>query len=79
MGKRYFVQISTDPDVDPLKCATGMAWAAQAVADGHFVHVFFASHAVKLLLVAYIDALDEKVSQQPGQCSAMLHTLIDGA
>ena len=79
MGKRYFVQISTDPDVDPRKCAVGMACAAQAVTDGHFVHVFFASHAVKLLLVAYIDALDEKVSQQPGQCSAMLHTLVDGA
>ena len=41
--------------------------------------LFFASHAVKLLQVAYIDALDEKVSQPPGQCSAMLHTLIGGA
>jgi hypothetical protein len=39
MGKRYFVQISTDPDVDPRKCAVGMACAAQAVADGHFVPV----------------------------------------
>jgi predicted peroxiredoxin len=78
MSKRYFVQISTDPDVDPRKCAVGMACAAQAVTDGHFVNVFFASHAVKLLQAAYIDALDERVSQGSGQCLNMLQTLIDG-
>ena len=79
MSKRYFVQISTDPDVDPLNCAVHMACPTQALTDGYFVHVFFTSHSMKVLQVAYVDAQDEKASQPPGQCSAMTHTLIDGA
>ena len=39
MSKRFFVMISTDPDVDPTKCGVGLACAAQAVSDGHEVNV----------------------------------------
>ena len=79
MSKRYFFQISTDPDVDPRKCAIAMACAAQAVSDGHSVNVFFASHAVKLLQSEFIGGMDERVSQEPGFCRGMLGALMDGA
>ena len=49
MSKRYFVQISTDPDVDPRKCAVALAGAGQAITDGHSLNIFFASHSVKHL------------------------------
>ena len=77
MSKSYFVQISTDPDVDPRKCVIGLACAGQAATEGHAVNIFFASHAVKLLHANYIDSLDDKVSQEPGWCRATLQILID--
>ncbi|MFL2986941.1 MAG: DsrE family protein [Candidatus Poriferisodalaceae bacterium] len=79
MSKKYFVQISTDPDVDPRKCAVAMACAVQAITDGHSVNVFFASHAVKLLQSEFIGGLDERVSQEPGFCRQMLGALMEGA
>jgi hypothetical protein len=79
MGRRYFVQILTNPDVDPSKCNVGTACATQAVTGGHFVNGFFASHAVKLLQAADVQSLDEKVSQAPGQCLSILQILIDEA
>ena len=54
---------STDPDVDPRKCIVGLACTAQAIADGHEVVVFFASHAVKLLQSEYINTFDAKVAE----------------
>ena len=54
---------STDPDVDPRKCIVGLACTAQAIADGHEVVVFFASHAVKLLQSEYINTFDPKVAE----------------
>ena len=79
MSKSYFVQISTDPDVDPRKCVIGLACAGQAATEGHAVNIFFASHAVKLLHANYIDSLDDKVSQEPGWCRATLQILIDAS
>ena len=43
MSQKFFIKISTDPDVDPVKCVVGMACAAQAVTAGHDVDVFFAA------------------------------------
>ena len=63
MSKSYFMMFSTDPDVDPRKCIVGLACTAQAIADGHEVVVFFASHAVKLLQSEYIDTFDAKVAE----------------
>ena len=79
MSKKYFFQISTDPDLDPRKCAVAMACAAQAVSDGHNVDVFFASHAVKLLQSEFVDAMDARVSQEPGFCKEILKALTEGA
>ncbi|HAX05724.1 MAG TPA: hypothetical protein DCX77_08615 [Acidimicrobiaceae bacterium] len=79
MTKSYFVQISTDPAVDPRKCVIGIACAAQAAADGHSVNVFFASHAVQLLQDQFISSLDDKVSQDPGSCKSMMQALVDQA
>lgn len=75
MPKTYFVMISTDPDVDPRKCAVGIACANQIASDGHTVDVFFAAHGVRLLHTACIDGLDEEAGQDPGSCRAMLDTL----
>ena len=63
MSKSYFMMFSTDPDVDPRKCIVGLACTAQAIADGHKVMVFFASHAVKLLQSEYINTFDAKVAE----------------
>ena len=63
MSKSYFMMFSTDPDVDPRKCIVGLACTAQAIADGHEVVVFFASHAVKLLQSEYINTFDAKVTE----------------
>ena len=79
MSKRYFVQISSDPDVDPRKCAVALACAVQAITDGHSLNIFFASHAVKLLQNEFIDGLDERVSQEPGFCKQMIEALMEGA
>ena len=57
------MMFSTDPDVDPLKCIVGLACTAQAIADGHEVVAFFASHAVKLLQSEYINTFDAKVAE----------------
>jgi len=57
------MMFSTDPDVDPRKCIVGLACTAQAIADGHEVVVFFASHAVKLLQSEYINTFDPKVAE----------------
>jgi len=75
----YFFMISTDPDVDPRKCAVAIACAAEAVTSGHDVDVFFASHAVQLLQGQFIDGLDDRVGMPPGTCRTMMQTLIDGA
>ena len=57
------MMFSTDPDVDPRKCIVGLACTAQAIADGHEVVAFFASHAVKLLQSEYINTFDAKVAE----------------
>jgi len=79
MAKNYFVQISTDPAVDPRKCVIGIACAAQAAVDGHIVNVFFASHAVRLLHESFISSLDANVSQEAGWCKSTMQTLINQA
>ena len=71
--------ISTDPDVDPRKCAVAIACAAEAVTGGNSVEVFFASHAVQLLQGQFIDGLDERVGMPSGTCRTMMETLIEGA
>jgi len=71
--------ISTDPDVDPRKCAVAIACAAEAVTGGNSVEVFFASHAVQLLQGQFIDGLDDRVGMPSGTCRTMMETLVDGA
>ena len=71
--------ISTDPDVDPRKCAVAIACAAEAVTSGNEVEVFFASHAVQLLQGQFIDGLDDRVGMPSGTCRTMMMSLIEGA
>ena len=75
----YFFMISTDPDVDPRKCAVAIACAAEAVTAGNSVEVFFASHAVQLLQGEFVNGLDDRVGMPSGTCRTMMNTLIEGA
>ena len=75
----YFFMISTDPDVDPRKCAVAIACAAEAVTAGNSVEVFFASHAVQLLQGEFVNGLDDRVGMPSGTCLTMMNTLIEGA
>ena len=75
----YFFMISTDPDVDPRKCAVAIACAAEAVTAGNSVEVFFASHAVQLLQEEFVNGLDDRVGMPSGTCRTMMNTLIEGA
>ena len=79
MAKRYFIQIVASPEIDPRKCAVGLACAAQAINDGHQVDVFFASFAVKLLEHKYITDFDDKAGTPSGTCIGFIQTIIDGA
>ena len=79
MAKRYFVMISTDPELDPRKCVVGIACAAQAAKEGHEVHTFFASHAVRLLQTEYINQIDGRAGEALGNSRAYLDTLIEHA
>ena len=54
MSKTFFVMISTDPDIDPMKSLVALACTTQATSDGHEVNVFFAANAVKLLQADYL-------------------------
>ena len=49
MEKRVFVKFVSEPRSDTLKSIVGLACAAQAVADGHRVSVFFAAAGTRLL------------------------------
>jgi len=81
--KRFFVMISTDPDVDSTKCGIGLACAAQAISDGHEVDVFFAAHAVKLLQEKYFDDFANRwalsPSLPPGAARTFLNSVIEGS
>ena len=79
MAKTYFVMITTDPEIDPRKCMVGVACAAQAAKDGHDVHVFFASHAVRLLQTDYIGAIDNRAGETEGTGRAFMDTLLQNA
>ncbi len=79
MSKTFFVMISTDPDIDPMKSLVALACATQATSDGHEVNVFFAANAVKLLQADYLKSLDSRVSQPTGFCKDMFDNLIQRA
>ena len=58
MGKKFFVKLVTDPDVDLRKCVVGLACASQAIQDGHDVSMFFAANGVKLLHASYVEGIN---------------------
>ena len=58
MEKRVFVKFVSEPRNDTLKSIVGLACAAQAIADGNRVSVFFAAAGTRLLDPGYIEELD---------------------
>lgn len=79
MGKKFFVKIVTDPDVDLRKCVVGMACASQAINDGHDVSLFFAANGVKMLNSEYLENLNSGGMIPEGMIFIIMNTIIDGA
>ena len=79
MSKRVFVKFVSEPKNDPLKTVVGLACAAQAVADGHEVDVFFAATGVRLLDRAYLDELEKNFGGDTPMILPFMESLIAGA
>ena len=79
MSKKFFIKIVTNPDVDPGKCAVGIACVAQAIKDGHEVNVFFAADGVKMIHADYINGINEQGSFPDGMIFNMLNVITEGA
>ena len=70
MEKRVFVKFVSEPRNDTLKSIVGLACAAQAVADGHRVSVFFAAAGTRLLDAGYIEELTQRWARTRRWCPA---------
>ena len=70
MEKRVFVKFVSEPRNDTLKSIVGLGCAAQAVADGHRVSVFFAAAGPRLLDPGYIEELDAEMARTQRSCPA---------
>lgn len=79
MGKRFFVKIVTNPEVDLTKCVVGIACAAQAMHDGYDVDMFFAADGVKMLHAEFIDEVNSSGAFPDGLLYEMVKTITDGA
>ena len=79
MAKSLFVKFVSDPKNDSMKTIVGLACAAQAVADGHLVNVFFAAAGVRLLEEKYLDTLDQGMGGDSRMVRTFMDTLIEGA
>ncbi len=78
MAKSLFVKFVSDPKNDSMKTIVGLACAAQAVADGHSVNVFFAAAGVRLLEEKYLDTLDQGMGGGSRMVRTFMDTLIEG-
>lgn len=79
MAKSVFVKFVSDPNNDSIKTIVGLACAAQAVADGHSVNVFFAAASVRLLEAEYLDQLDKEMGGDSRMVRSFMDALVAGA
>ncbi len=79
MNKKIFVKLVTDPEVDLRKCIVGLACGAQAIKDGHDVSMFFASNAVRMLNLNYLDEINEGGMFPENMILDMMNVVIKGA
>ena len=79
MGKKFFIKIVSDPEIDLRKCVVGLACASQAILDGHEVSMFFASNGVKILNSEYLDSINSGGIVPEGMVIGMMKSIIDGA
>ena len=79
MQKSVFVKFVSEPKNDPIKTIVGLACAAQAIADGHNVSVFFAAAGTRLLDQGYIEQLDQEMGSDSKMVSGLMESLISNA
>ena len=79
MEKRVFVKFVSEPRNDTLKSIVGLACAAQAVADGHRVSVFFAAAGTRLLDPGYIEELNAEMGPDSKAVSGFMEALMSSA
>ena len=79
MGRSIFVKFVSEPRNDSLKSIIGIACAAQAIADGHEVSVFFAGSGTRLLDGEYIAELNREMGPDSTMVSDMLNKIFDNA
>jgi len=79
MSKKYFFKFVSEPKNDPLKSIVGIACAAQAIADGHDVSIFFAAAGTRLLDSEYIDELNQEMGPDTKFVTEMMEKIGDNA
>ncbi len=79
MEKKVFVKFVSEPRNDTLKSIVGLACAAQAVADGHQVSVFFAASGTRLLDPDFIRGVDAEMGLDSKMVSGFMESLISSA
>tara|TARA_B110000444_G_scaffold243755_1_gene262534 strand:- start:5120 stop:5530 length:411 start_codon:yes stop_codon:yes gene_type:complete len=79
MQKSIFVKFVSEPKNDPIKTIVGVACAAQAIADGHDVSVFFAAAGTRLLDQGYIEQLNQEMGADSNMVSGLMESITSNA
>ncbi|MAT85424.1 MAG: hypothetical protein CMA25_00495 [Euryarchaeota archaeon] len=79
MSKRVFVKFVSEPNNDITKTIVGIACAAQAIADGHQVSVFFAASGTRILDRSFIEQLDKEIGPESTVVSGFMESIISNA
>ena len=79
MSKRVFVKFVSEPKNDILKTIVGIACAAQAIADGHQVSVFFAASGTRILDRNFVEELDKEMGPESTAVSGFMESIVSNA
>tara|TARA_B100001758_G_scaffold143946_1_gene123996 strand:+ start:733 stop:1122 length:390 start_codon:yes stop_codon:yes gene_type:complete len=79
MSKRVFVKFVSEPKNDITKTIVGIACAAQAIADGHQVSVFFAASGTRILDRNFVEQLDKEMGPESTVVSGFMESIISNA
>ena len=69
----------SEPKNDILKTIVGIACAAQAIADGHQVSVFFAASGTRILDRNFVEELDKEMGPESTAVSGFMESIVSNA